>query len=254
MNTSVLKPNDFVDDEYHGKCSCCGEHSIFYRKHRSLREGYSCMHCRASMRYRGQTDLLVLLFGNSQNTCLADLAVDPEFSKLSIFEPGVTGPFRPFFESLKNYQNSFYWDDVELGAERDGVRCENLEKLTFADDSIDLMISSDILEHVRRPIDAFRETHRVLKLGGVHIFSVPAEAPLRANTRMRVDTTTEEDIFLEEPHYHGDGTGGRSLVYTDFGRDLVDQLLGLGFMVSVHSPKTSNRFANRLVTFAITKI
>lgn len=254
MNSSALKVDDLFEDNYTGKCSCCGEQSVFYRRHRSLREGYSCEHCRASMRYRGQADLLVLLFGKSKNTCLAELAADPEFSKLSIFEPGLTGPFRTFFESFENYQNSFFWGDVELGTERDGVRCENLEKLTLADDTIDLMISSDILEHVRKPMDAFKETHRVLKTGGVHVFSVPAQAPLRSITRKRVDTTTDEDIFLEEPHYHGDGVGGRSLVYTEFGRDLVEQLLAIGFMVSIHSPKTSSKEARRLITFAITKI
>ena len=31
---------------------------------------------------------------------------------------------------------------------RDGVRCENLEALTFADSSIDLHVSQDVFEHL----------------------------------------------------------------------------------------------------------
>ena len=47
-----------------------------------------------------------------------------------------------------------------------GVRCENLEELTFPDESIDLHISQDVMEHVFQPKRAFAEIARTLRPGG----------------------------------------------------------------------------------------
>ena len=42
-----------------------------------------------------------------------------------------------------------------MGSEKDGVRCENLEKLTFANETFDLVITQDVMEHVHTPQAAF---------------------------------------------------------------------------------------------------
>lgn len=212
------------------------------------------MHCRSSLRYRGQAELLVDLYARSGSRSLEALVSETEFTQLTVFEAGVSGPFRKYLEPLENYQKSFFWDDVELGSYREGVRCENLEKLTFADNTFDLMVSSDILEHVRRPYDAFREIHRVLKRGAWHIFSIPVQIPMRSVSKFRVDTTTDEDILLDEAHYHGDGIGGKSLVYIDYGADLVENLMRIGYSVQVQSPRDDNAEASRLISFATKKL
>ena len=244
-----------IEDSYEGLCACCGSMSLFVREHRSLREGYKCQHCRATLRYRGQAELLVDLYSNaqSQSQSLKALVSESQFAQLNIFEAGVSGPFRRYLEPLQYYQKSFFWDDVQLGSFRDGVRCENLEKLTFDDNTFDLMLSSDILEHVRRPYDAFREIHRVLKKGGWHIFSIPVQIPLRPVSKFRVDTTGDKDIYLDEARYHGDGIGGQSLVYIDYGADLVEKLMGSGYSVQLQSPRDENSEARRLLSFASKK-
>ena len=140
-------------------------------------------------------------------------------------EPGVTGPFRQFLRGTENYTQSFYWDDVPVGQERDGLVCQDLTRTTFDDCTFDLIITSDIFEHVRRPLDGFVEICRILRPGGYHIWSVPAEEPLPAKTVARIDTTTDEDIPLLPLVYHGSGmSGGRSVVYTDFGQDVPEIL------------------------------
>jgi len=154
---------------------------------------------------------------------------------------------------LDGYQNSFFWDDVETGTLRDGVQCQNLEALTFESDSLDLIISSDIMEHVRKPWKAFEEIHRVLKPGGKHVFSIPVQKPLPLKCIDRVDTTTEQDVFIVDAHYHGDGIGGKSLVYIDYGWDIVGKLSSMGYTVSVHSPDDDCDDAQKLVTFITQK-
>lgn len=47
-----------------------------------------------------------------------------------------------------------------------GVRHEDVSSLSFKDDSLDIIVSNDVFEHVPVPKDAFRESNRVLRTGG----------------------------------------------------------------------------------------
>ena len=100
-------------------------------------------------------------------------------------------------------------------------RCENLEQLTFADQSIDLHITQDVFEHVLRPERAFAEVARTLKPGGAHVFTVPIvnkDAP----TKRRIAVNAKDDVtHLEPPEYHGNPIDAKgSLVTTDWGYDI----------------------------------
>ena len=166
---------------------------------------------------------------------LAQLVDDSALGRLEIFEPGIIGPFRQFLGGLPGYASSYYWPDVAPGTEHEGVRCEDLRKLTFEDESFDLVVSSDILEHVRGPLDAFAEILRVLRPGGRHAFTVPLFWPLPSTTTTRVDYSGPEDKFLVPPVYHGCPTDAAgALVYTDFGMDLPEQLREIGFETVTH--------------------
>ena len=138
---------------------------------------------------------------------------------------------------------------IPLGGSRGGVRCESLEQLSYKNETFDLVISSDILEHVRKPMLAFAEIYRVLRPGGVHIFSIPVEYPMPAQTIARVDVTGEVDVHLLPEHYHGDGAGGKSLVYNDFGADVIRQLNHMGYMCETERPRPGCPEAGKMLTF-----
>ncbi len=58
-----------------------------------------------------------------------------------------------------------------------GVDClANLEQLPFADESLDLVYASHVLEHVQDDRRAIAEIHRVLRPGGLAILPVPIQA------------------------------------------------------------------------------
>jgi len=248
-----IETNKLLKDHYDGLCYVCGKKSTFVRAHRSLREGYKCEHCQSSLRYRGQAQALLEFYGLENTFCLKDLVSQEDFRELKVFEPGIAGPFRKYLATLEGYINSFYWEDVEPSAYREGIQCQNLEQLSFDDESFDLIVSSDIMEHVRKYWKAFEEIWRVLKPGGLHVFSIPVQRHLPSATVPRVDTSGNEDIFLLEPHYHGDGAGGKSLVYVDYGLDIIEKLSGMGWVVSIHTPDDENREAQKLVTFIAKK-
>jgi SAM-dependent methyltransferase len=198
------------------------------------RENHRCQECGASLRYRAQANALALAYGHA-GTSLAELIAEGTFGGLSIYEPGIIGPMRRFLSQLPGYFNSYYWPGVAPGEEHQGVRCEDLRHLTLADESVDLVISSDILEHVRGPAEAFSELFRVLRPGGRHVFTVPLVWPLPSTTQARVDYSGSEDAFLLPPVYHGSPTDPQgSLVYTDFGMDLPEGLRLLGFETVTH--------------------
>lgn len=225
------QPRNTTDkDLWKGICSICGYKGVFKREHKSIREGYACPQCNASLRYRHQAQIILDIYGTGSQKIFSQLPDNSEFRNLWIYEPGIIGPFRKYLKKLSGYEQSYFWPGVKPGDTHKGIRCENLENMTFHDNSFDLVITSDIFEHIRKPFEAFQEIHRVLKPEGWHIFTIPVSWPLPEKTLYRVDTSNAEDIFIKEPVYHGSPVDKKgSLVYTDFGLDLVKDLKKIGF-------------------------
>lgn len=256
MSQSHTKPEvkSLSKHGYNGICTVCGHSQEFEKANRSLREGYRCDNCKASLRYQGQAEALVKLYSLSQSSSLAELCQEKHFQELNVYEPGITGSFRTLFrENLKHYATSFYWDDVPLGEYHNDIQCQDLENLIYPDLEFDLIITSDIFEHIRRPWIAFKEVYRVLKPGGYHVFSIPVQDPLPKQTIYRVDVSGTEDIHLLEPRYHGDGQGNSCIVYTDFGADIVDSLKDIGYHVELCKLNNSHPEVQRLITFVTQK-
>jgi SAM-dependent methyltransferase len=243
---AAADPNEIA---YEGRCRVCGNEGRFTFPGGSPREHFRCPTCRANLRYQGQADVLCRRYGDPGTASIAELVRQRAFRSLDIFEPGLIGPIRPYLLDLPSYTYAGYWPDVAPGDERDGVRCEDLMGLTFPDESFDLVITSDIFEHVRHPEQGFAEVRRVLRPGGAHVFTIPVLAPMPRRTKIRVDTSGPEDVHLVEPNYHLGPNDSRHLVYQDFGADLIDQLAELGLPTEVIAFDAPVASAARLVTF-----
>lgn len=125
--------------------------------------------------------------------------------------------------------SEFLGMDLAPGTIRDGIRHEDLEKLSFETDSYDFVVSNDVLEHVNDPAAALREIRRVLKPGGAALLTFPFHSDRNENeTRARLKDGELE--FLLPAEYHGNPVSSEgSLVYTDFGWDVLDLLASAGF-------------------------
>jgi SAM-dependent methyltransferase len=112
-------------------------------------------------------------------------------------------------------------------------RSEDLMALSYPDQSFDIILTSDTLEHVPDFDVALREIHRVLRPGGKHIFTVPVIWD--RCTRQRAVLEKGSVVHLLPPSYHG--TPGLDvddyLVFNEFGGDVVGRIEKAGFSVEV---------------------
>ena len=99
--------------------------------------------------------------------------------------------------------------------------------LPFESDSFDLIVCSEVLEHLHEYNDAIKEIHRVLKPGGKFYASVPASWP--------------EKICWHLSKEYQNQPGGHLRIFNQ--NNLVDEIKGEGFKFlsserfhSIHSP------------------
>ena len=246
--------SDIEPHDYYGICTVCGWAGWFVSLHIAIRETDPCHNCRASLRFRVQAEAILRFYKDMQARTIKELAAIPDFKRLRIFEPGISGPFRALFGGLPHYTKSFYWSDLKSGELRDGVVNEDLMNLSIPSGTVDLMISSDVFEHIRHPDRGIAESARILRSGGAHIYTVPTHVPIRETTLKRVDVDGPQDLPIMEPRYHGDGRGGRSLVYNDFGRDILDRLAIAGFEASIHRHMTEEPIVCDAIAFVAVKL
>jgi len=189
-------------------------------------EFHLCIRCQANLRYE-------LLARYLRHPAL-------DLGTLDVLELDPGSPLQPILSLARKYTRSFFRPDVAPGTRRkDGVVCEDITALTFDDESLDVIVSSDVLEHVPDPAAAFRESARVLRKGGVHVFTVPP----RSGTRRRAAVENGHTVILvEPPEYHRDPLDPAGvLVYWDYGPDLpaVFATPGLHFR-TVEGPEGSS--------------
>jgi SAM-dependent methyltransferase len=241
----------------HGTCSVCGRSSDFafnswvipedlerawgdtavadaYKR----RESLFCRFCSSSLRVRGFAKVMLSLYGDGAPS-FAELVRDETFRGLDIAEIntiGSAGSLHSFLARLPRLVFSEYRGPEGLGTMVDGVRNEDVSQLTYADASLDLVLSSDTLEHVPDFRAALRETRRVLRPGGRHVFTVPIVAS-RNTTETRASVNDEGRVrHLLPPLYHGRGAGlyryipvgDDLLTFTEFGGDLTEHLRAAG--------------------------
>jgi len=154
----------------------------------------------------------------------------PGLGRRRAYELSTTGAALAWLRRrCRSVATSEYLDGVSPGSLRDGVRCEDVQRLSFTDGSFDLCTSTEVFEHVPDDTAGFRELHRVLAPDGWLALTVPMHDSDRTVERAR--GTGPSLAHLLPPAYHGDRLNGPGsvLVYRDYGRDLVDRVREAGF-------------------------
>jgi 2-polyprenyl-3-methyl-5-hydroxy-6-metoxy-1,4-benzoquinol methylase len=133
----------------------------------------------------------------------------------------------------------------------EGARVEDVQRLTYADASFDLVTHTEVLEHVPDDARALAELLRVLRLGGTMLFTVPMHAGIATVERARLRDGVVEHLL--EPVHHVDPLRPAGiLAFRDYGRDICDRVLAAGFTDAriVPPSKRLGRIEGRSVIWA----
>jgi len=242
--TNILLFREFANLEAH--CAICGHRGTLFFEMPDLklrrdhgiglfRETLQCKSCGSTMRQR--TLALVLMkvllehFGISGSTLSEVVARNQD---LAFWDTDAFSPLSAIVSSGRNSVLSKFVPSEPFGAElEEKIFNIDLQKISFPSSSYDVILSSDVMEHVRDDASAHAEIFRCLKPGGAYVFTVPYNED-RARTTHLIQTSSARDLFLGIPHFHGDPIRGGILAYRIYGRELIDQLESIGFVVRFH--------------------
>lgn len=218
-----------------GYCSCCGKQSSFRinapmesrdktgKLNINWRESIQCVSCGFNNRQRAAIHYLFTRLRPNKNAKIyITEAVTPLYRYLKEWFPGLIG-------------SEYLGNECEFGKEKNlagkMVRNEDMTALTFPDKSFDLAISLDVLEHVSNHNLALSEMRRILKPGGVLLFTAPF-IKTSVTTLKRAEIGANGEIIHHlPPEIHGnplDSKGG-SLSFRSFGWDIIRDLNAAGF-------------------------
>lgn len=243
MLVSRFKHPEFTDSTTasRGICFACGKESTFSFKkilpkqlveswkldkreeeYFNKRESMNCSNCFNSLRSRQLARALVDIYGEES---LSTLVRTESFKKLRIAEINMAGGIHDFLSGLPNLHYS------EFRPKNKETKHEDLSKLSYESSYFDLVITSETLEHVPDPVLAFKEIKRVLKKGGLHIFTIPALIDRKTVTRANIQNNIINNIL--PPSYHGLDKEKDYMVFSEFGADVVKVIDSVGFKTNI---------------------
>jgi SAM-dependent methyltransferase len=206
-----------------GQCNICGWKGEYLRPE-SDREGMLCGNCASTSRLRAVIYWLAKVTGNES----VPLHEWPRNRSIAILESSARGAYPVMLDDKFEYYATEY-DPAKIAGGKQPRLFADFQALHFGDCTFDIVIASDVFEHVRDDAAGYREIFRTLKPGGRLILTVPYTHS-QPDTVRRVDTSGSEDVLLMEAEYHGGG--GHTLTYRNYGRDLLRLLGNTGFAVA----------------------
>jgi len=209
---ALLKPADFALAA--ASCPFCGP-SLFVRLRRDA-IGVRCLRCAASAVH--------LSLGWVLRSRIARI------DECDVCELSSRGPLVAYLRRrARGVATSEYFSGIASGSMHEGVRCEDVQNLSYADASFDLVTHTEVLEHVPDDARAFAELVRVLRPGGTMVFTVPMHDGPTTVERARLHGGKIEHRL--EPIYHNDPMRAQGiLAFRDYGCDILDRLRDAGFV------------------------
>lgn len=176
---------------------------------------YRCVKCKSSAIHRA------IGFVFSQIPTNADTR---------IYELSAHGAFYKYLLPRFPYlTTSDFIPGVTSGIMHKGRTIQDVEHLTYFSGSFDIVTSTEVFEHVADDTQGYREVFRVLKPGGILLFTVPIDITTVKTIERAYRNEKNEIVEVLEPEYHGDYMGKGILAFRNYGTDLLEKLKAVGF-------------------------
>jgi SAM-dependent methyltransferase len=213
--------------EFSGVCPICEAETTFSSINQDFRSNLICPSC---------TNISIPR-ERSLTLALKRLVPDWRDKKIHESSPVPRGFTLQLRRECKGYVATQYFPDAPNGEIIRGFRNENLECQTFPDESFDIVMSLDVLEHVNEPQQALKEIARTLVSGGYCIFTAPTYVgKMKSERRACIHADGTEEILVGAAEYHGNPVNAKgALVTFHYGYDLPELIFQWsGMSVEVH--------------------
>jgi len=205
------KPPEGFFLRYYGICPVCNARVLYEAHDTWLRDSLLCTKCQSIPRERALMMQINRHF--------------PERINIAIHEssPASRGVSLILKNQCPGYLETHYFPSLPKGSVVKGFKNEDLENQTFPDETFDLVVTQDVMEHVYDPAKAFKEIARTLKSGGAHIFTVPLINRHKPSEVWATKGMDGKPVFKYQPEYHGNPVDPEgSPVTMHWGFDIVD--------------------------------
>jgi SAM-dependent methyltransferase len=204
-------------------CSVCGgtsfaEHPILWdklvsewqlapheRKYIDQQQGTCCLSCGANLRSIALADAIRAAIGTGLT--LTEVVKTSQSKDLLVLEINEAGNLSPVLRSFVGHTLASY-PSVDMQA------------MPYPDNTYDLVVHSDVLEHVVNPIRALEECRRVLRLGGALCFTIPTVVGRLSLSRTGLSKSYHGSSEMRAENY---------VVHTEFGADMWTYVTRAGF-------------------------
>lgn len=224
---------------YPGFCTICGKVTVFLVPERNFRETTSCSRCNTKNRLRQIAHVLLdkAIPGKGTLKSLPQISADTRIW-LAETTGGLHGALACHLGS-NLVCSEFISEDIRSGTVVDGVLHVDMRATHFEDNSFDYILSSDVLEHIPDYLQSLKECHRVLRVGGCYIFTVPFYEHRFTIERRSFINEANEVVHLRKPWYHLDPLRKEGILcYNVFAPELLCELERVGFeaeLLKLHS-------------------
>lgn len=163
---------------------------------------------------------------------LQKLVTRKSYSSLFTFEQS-TPVFRYLSHNIEGIRitgSEYLSPDYKPGQMVNGIRHEDAIKLSFDDESFDMILSWEVLHRAPDLYKAICEAYRIMNDGGTFIFSTPFNSnTTQSHQRARL-TAAGIELLDDVKYYNGNHpTDKQSPVFYDLGWDLLDIIKECGF-------------------------
>jgi SAM-dependent methyltransferase len=217
-----------------GYCNINGEPTTFQLHGRVFREDLVCATTNSISRHRQMVaGMSMALFGNPFYS-LPMIADYVNESGRKIYLTEISTPLFTFLKKLVRpelFIASEYLDaSHRSGTVVKGVLHQDLVATSFADNTFDIVLTSEVLEHVPHAEKAEAEIVRIMKPNGVYCFTVPIDVEAQDDIILARAREGGEIEYFGEPVFHGDPVRAEGiLAYRIFSaKGLKKRFSGLG--------------------------
>ncbi len=194
------------------------------RRKFNLRESQSCPNCGNSARTRIFAQAIMNTYPIDYVRNLKDWVTKSKKLNLSVAEINSCGKLHNILAKIPDISYSEYppariLPRIYFSIKR--IRNEDITSLSYPDKSFDLVLHSEVLEHISDVDKAIFECRRILKPNGICLFTTPFIPDRKTKQRAIIDKKSGRTINLKKPSFHGLDNREDNMVWWEFGYDFL---------------------------------